>query len=213
MNSHPFLQKDNVREYLKALQQRDTQCEKKQFVDKGKDTLFNSYTEDEFEGIYCKLWARGTALSPECHFCIFVNILLGHYMLICGSDRCSAEILNLFIFEFKGEGPTCCMPLIFTTCTDKQNQYGCFKTIRALYNKKLLICMLSGLAFYLLYCWDFSNKPFSDFSKWLAQYNICLIKSSARDHKAAFLYNLQQKWVTKAFQNINIFLQKKTHIG
>jgi len=51
--------------------------------------------------------------------------------------------------------------------------------------------MLSGLAFYLLYRWDFSDEPFLYFSKRLAWYNIRLIKSSAGDCKAAFSYNLQ----------------------
>jgi len=67
-------------------------------------------------------------------------------------DRRAAKISDLFTFEFKGEGPTWCMPLIFTTWAGKQNQHGCLETIRALRNKKLLICMLSKLAFYLLYC-------------------------------------------------------------
>jgi len=120
-------------------------------------------------------------------------------MLTRGGDRRSAKILDLFTFEFKGEGPMRCMPLIFTTCASKQNQHGRLKTIRALHNKKPLICMLSGLAFYLLYYWDLSDEPFLDFSKRLAWYNIRLIKSSARDRKAAFLYNLQREWVAKAF--------------
>ena len=50
--------------------------------------------------------------------------------------------------------------------------------------------MLSRLAFYLLYCWDFSNKPFLNFNKQLMWYNIYLIKSSTGNYKAAFLYNL-----------------------
>jgi hypothetical protein len=49
MNSHPTLHKDNVKEYLKSLQQRDAQQAKKQFADKGRDTLLNGYIEDEFE--------------------------------------------------------------------------------------------------------------------------------------------------------------------
>ena len=48
INSHPSPQEDSVREYLKTLQQRDMQCKKEQFVDKGKDTLLDSYTKDEF---------------------------------------------------------------------------------------------------------------------------------------------------------------------
>ena len=51
MNSHLTPQEDNVREYLKTLQQRDAQREKEQFADKGRDTLLDSYTEDEFEQV------------------------------------------------------------------------------------------------------------------------------------------------------------------
>ena len=72
-------------------------------------------------------------------------------MLTRGGDRRAAEISDLFTFKFKGEGPTCCMPLIFTTRAGKQNQHGRLETIGALRNRKPLTCMLSGLAFYLLY--------------------------------------------------------------
>ena len=72
-------------------------------------------------------------------------------MLTCKGDRRSAKILDLFTFKFKGEGPSWCMPLIFTTKANKQNQYSRLEMIEALRNKKLLICILSRLAFYLLY--------------------------------------------------------------
>jgi len=86
-------------------------------------------------------------------------------MLTRGGDRPSTEISDLFTFEFKGEGPTRYIPLIFTTRVGKQNQYGRLKTIRALRNRKPLVCILSGLAFYLLYRWDLSMEPFPDFSR------------------------------------------------
>ena len=164
INSHQSLQKDNIREYLKVLQQKDMQQEKEQFVDKDRDTLLDRYTENKFKSIYHKLQAHRDSL-PECYFYILVDILLDHYILTHSSNRRFAEISDLFIFKFKREGPTHCMPLIFTIYTGKQNQHGCLKTIKALYNKKPLICMLSRLAFYLLYCWDLSNKLFPDFSK------------------------------------------------
>ena len=50
---------------------------------------------------------------------MLVDILLGHYILIRGSDRRSAKILDLFTFKFKGEGPTRYMPLIFTIRASK----------------------------------------------------------------------------------------------
>ena len=151
MNSHPSPREDSVREYPKTLQRRDAQREKEQFADKGRDTLLDGYTEDEFQNVCRELWASGAASSPECYFRTLVDILLGHYMLTRGGDRRSAEISDLFTFEFKGEGPTRCMPLIFTTRADKQNQHGRLETIGALRNRKPLVCMLSGLAFYLLY--------------------------------------------------------------
>ena len=212
INSHQSPREDNVREYLKVLQWRDAQRDKEQFADKGRDTLLDGYTEDEFENVCRELWSRGRS-SPECHFRTLVDILLGHYMLTRGGDRRSAEISDLFTFEFKGEGPTRCMPLIFTTRAGKQNQHGRLETIGALRNKKPLICLLSGLAFYLLYRWDISDEPFPDFSKRSAWYNIRLIKSSTRDREAAFSYNSQREWVTKAFEYVSIFSQKKTHIG
>ena len=83
---------------------------------------------------------------------MLVDILLSHYILTCSSGKYFTKILNLFTFKFKSEGPTYYIPLIFTTYASKQNQYSRLKTIRALYNKKPFIYMLSGLAFYLLYC-------------------------------------------------------------
>src|SRR5208282_4141691 len=88
MNSHLTPREDNVREYLKSLQRRDAQREKEQFADKGRDTLLDGYTEDEFERVCHELWSQGGSSpgsslgsSPECHFRTLVDILLGHYML------------------------------------------------------------------------------------------------------------------------------------
>jgi hypothetical protein len=134
-------------------------------------------------------------------------------MLTRGGDRRAAEISDLFTFEFKGQGPTRCMPLIFTTRAGKQNQHGRLETIGALRNRKLLTCVLSGLAFYLLYRWDLSDEPFPDFSRRAAWHNIRLIKGSVKNHEAAFSYNSQREWVAKAFCYAGITSQKKTHIG
>jgi len=128
----------------------------------------DSYTEDEFESVCRELWAKGAASSPECHLRTLVDILLGYYILTRGGDRRAAEISDLFTFEFKGEGPTRCMPLIFTTHAGKQNQYGRLETIGALRNRKPLTCILGSLAFYLLYYWDLTNEPFPDFSRYIA---------------------------------------------
>ena len=166
-----------------------------------------------FEKICHELWIQGAVSSPECHFRTLVDLLLGHYMLTRGGDRRTAEISDLFTFEFQGEGPTRCMPLIFTTRAGKQNQHGRLETIGALRHKKPLICMLSGLAFYLLCRWDLGEETFPDLSKRSAWYNIRLIKGSSSNPTAEFSYNSQREWVTRAFQYAGIHSQKKTHIG
>ena len=212
MNSHQSPREDNVREYLKTLQRRDAQREKEQFADKGRDTLLDGYNDNEFEAVCRELWTRG-ATSPECHLRTLVDILLGHYMLTRGGDRRVAEISDLFTFEFPGEGPTRCLPLIFTTREGKENQHGRLETIGALRNKKPLTCMLSGLAFYLLYRWDIGGEPFPDFSKRSMWYNIRLIKSSTANRTTAICYTTQRDWVAKAFRYAGIYSHKKTHIG
>jgi hypothetical protein len=51
INSHLSPREDSVRAYIKSLERRDTLRDREQFTDKGRDTLLDSYTEDEFEDI------------------------------------------------------------------------------------------------------------------------------------------------------------------
>jgi hypothetical protein len=164
INSHSSPREDNVRQYLKTLQRRDAQRKKELFEDKGKDTLLDGYDEEQF-GRVCESLGAHSDASPECHFRTLVDVLLSHYMLTRGGDRRAAEISDLFTFEFLGEGPIRCMPLIFTSRASKENQHGRLETAGALRHRKPLICMLSALAFYLLYRWDLTDEPFPDFSR------------------------------------------------
>jgi uncharacterized protein YciI len=213
MNNHPSPREDNVREYIRALQRRDAQRDREQFADKGRDTLLDGYTQQQFEAVCRELWAGGRS-SPECSLRTLVDVLLGHYMLTRGGDRRAAEISDLFTFEFTGEGSTRCMPLIFTTRESKQNQHGRLETIGALRHKNPLICMLSGLAFYLLYRWDLTDEPFPDFASRKAWYGIRLIKRSAGgDRWQPLSYTSQREYAAKAFQQVGVFSSKTTHIG
>ena len=214
INCHPSPREDTVRQYLKTLQRRDTKRQKDQFADKGRDTLLDGYSEQDFEQICHQLWAHSEK-SPECHFRTLVDLLLGHYMLARGGDRRAAEISDLFTFEFTGEGPTRCMPLIMTTRQSKVNQHGRLETAGALRNRNPQICPLSGLAFYLLCRWDLTDEPFPDFSNRSAWYNIRLLKGSAAGTSSAaqLAYNSQLEWVTKAFRYAGVVSRKKTHTG
>jgi hypothetical protein len=111
MNVYPSPREDNAREYIKSLQRRDTEQQKANYADKGRDTLLDGYSEEDLKRIAGELWSH-TAQSAECHLRTLVDLLLGHYMLTRGGDRRALEISDLFTFEFAGEGPTRCMPLL-----------------------------------------------------------------------------------------------------
>ncbi len=49
MNSHSFFYENNIREYFKFLQKRNTEHDHKQFVNKNRNTLLNKYNKNEFE--------------------------------------------------------------------------------------------------------------------------------------------------------------------
>jgi hypothetical protein len=59
-----------------------------------------------------------------------------------------------FAFGFKGEGPTHCMPLIFTARVGKQNQHGWLETIGAMRNE---VCLADWHIYYLFYRWDYNR--------------------------------------------------------
>ena len=92
------------------------------------------------------------------------------------------------------------MPLIFTTRAGKENQHGRLETAGALRNRKPLVCILGGLAFYLLFRWDLTDEPFPDFSRRSAWYETRLIKAISGDRTAVLAYNTQRVWVCKAFE-------------
>jgi hypothetical protein len=212
MNTHTTPRVDGVKDYLKLLQQRDTQRDREQFADKGRDTLLDGYSEGDLEKICCNLWARGQ-LSPECYLRTLVDLLLGHYMLTRGGDRRAAELSDLFTFELQGEGPTRCQPLILTTRASKQNQHGRLETMGALRHKNNpTVCVLSALAYYLLYRWDLTDEPFPDFSTRSAWYETRVIKRTSGDRTQELSYTSQREWMATAFREVGITTTMMTHV-
>jgi hypothetical protein len=84
-------------------------------------------------------------------------------------------------------------------------------------NKDPQICLLVGLALYLLYRWDLTDEPFPDLSGRPAWYNIRLLKASGAgagancSYTAPLAYNSQRDWVSKAFEYAGVISRKKTH--
>jgi hypothetical protein len=118
MNAHPSPREDNAREYIKSLQRWDTEQQKANYADKGRDILLDGYSEEDLKHIAGELWGH-TAQSAECYLQTLVDLLLGYYILTRGGDRRALEISDLFTFEFANEGPTRYIPLVITTQAGK----------------------------------------------------------------------------------------------
>lgn len=215
MNNHPSPRENTAREYVRTLQRQHAAQSRSGYADKGQDTLLDGYSGPELRTIAEKLWSQ-TATSPaSAEQCLrtLADLLLSHYMLARGNDRRAAEISDLFTFEFPGEGPTRCMPLIFTTRAGKTNQHGRLETAGALRSRDPSICLLGTIAFYLLFRWDLSPEPFPDFNSPRQWYGTRLIKAAGTDPCAGVSYNTQRSWVSRAFNFAGVISTKKTHAG
>ncbi len=215
MNNNPSPRETTAREYIRTLQRQHAAQSRSVYTDKGQDTLLDGYSEPELRKIAEKLWGQ-TAESPATtEQCLrtLTDLLLSHYMLARGNDRRAAEISDLFTFEFPGEGPTRCIPLIFTTRGGKTNQHGRLETAGALRSRDPDMCLLGALAFYLLFRWDLSPEPFPDFGSPRHWYSTRLIKAAGTDPSAGVSYNTQRSWVSRAFDSAGVVSVKKTHAG
>ena len=55
MNNHSFSHENNIRKYLKFLQQKNAKHDHEQFADKNRNILLNEYNKKKFEQIYHEL--------------------------------------------------------------------------------------------------------------------------------------------------------------
>ena len=65
MNSNPPPRAALAKDYIKALQRRDTDLAKQNYADKGRDTYLDGYSDAEFKDLCIALWkASSTSASP-----------------------------------------------------------------------------------------------------------------------------------------------------
>jgi hypothetical protein len=214
MNNHPSPRESLARSYIRSLQRTEAERNRATFADKGQDTLLDGYSEPELLLITQKLWSQTSERPARTEYLLrtITDLLLSHYMLARGDHRRAAEISDLFTFEFPGEGPTRCMPLIFTTRAGKTNQHGRLETAGALRSRDPAICLLGAVGFYLLFRWDLSPEPFPDFGSSQHWYNIRLLKAGT-DPTSGLSYCTQWLWICRAFELAGIISEKKTHAG
>jgi hypothetical protein len=220
INCFPKPCDDEVTKFIKALQRRDTQLDKLNYIDKGQGTYLDSYSERQFRELCIEVWKasgdpKQSRIQVTCYLRTLLDHLLGHFLLARGEDRRAAEISDIHTFEFPDQGVTRCYPLIMTMRGSKTNQFGRLETMGAFRNKDPFICAMGALGYYLLFRWDLTEEEFPDFTDRPRWYNIRLLLSAKPTQKGVtkkMAYSTQLDWTTKIFQLINLNTTKKTHL-
>jgi hypothetical protein len=76
MNSHPTPRDAAVRNLLRLHQQKDTERDRQQFTDKGRETLLDGYTEEQFEQTCSQIWMRKDE-STSCLLRTLLDLCIG----------------------------------------------------------------------------------------------------------------------------------------
>ena len=149
-------------------------CDKKRRadrVDRGSNTIIDTYSHDQFKEVCRAFWGNLTTVPLGIRLRSLADFLMRHHMLLRGQSTRHADLADLFTLPDLKEGITPCQPLILTMGHGKMNQYGKMEYAGALRNKDPVICPLGALAIYLFWRWEFSGEPFPNFSHRAAWYD------------------------------------------
>ena len=193
LNQHPNPRTNGKawKEAHAALRRSQHQTKREQYVDRGRGTLQDGYTRDQFVACLDGQWQTAAASQRhvEQHLRTACDLLLDHTMLLRGHSTRACQLPDLFTLEFQNEGVTPCWPVIMVMDQGKTNQFGKREYAACIRNKDVITCPVSALAFYLFYRWHHGGESFPDFTSRRHWYDIFLLKG--RDERREIAYDTQ----------------------
>ena len=100
-----------VRGFLKQHSRQRGKLDRKTYKDRGADGIQAGYLPDEWEHIQ-HLLLSGTAHMPAQNLRTCIDLLFGHYYLLCSENRCKIELADLSLLEYppsEGLTPYSCL--------------------------------------------------------------------------------------------------------
>ena len=93
-----------------ALKRGQHRTKREQYIDRGRGTLQDGYTRDQFIACLEGLWQAGleSRRHVEQHLRTACDLLLDHTMLLRGHSTRACQLPDLFTLEFENEGVTPC---------------------------------------------------------------------------------------------------------
>ncbi|OWZ01332.1 hypothetical protein PHMEG_00027305 [Phytophthora megakarya] len=175
VNGHPTPRDDAVRALIKMVEFDDESRKRKNFADRGSDTLLDGYTtNDQIQNISTYFWAmrrdHGTNLRNLLAF------LLSHYALMRGESARKMELADLHSIRLENEGYSPCRAVVMIKRQGKTNQVGRTEVGACMRNKKVQICPTGFWAFTFFWRCHCDQEPFPDFSRSETWYPVKLLK-------------------------------------
>ncbi|OWZ02399.1 hypothetical protein PHMEG_00026051 [Phytophthora megakarya] len=211
INNHPSPRDDAVVMLLKVTEYEEDDRRRKNFDDRGTDTMLDGYTTTEqIENIAVFFW--GNSREPGTSFRNLHAFLLSHYALMCGESTRRMELADLHSIVLENEGYSACRVLVMIMRQGKTNQVGRLEVGECMRNKLVQICPHGLLDFYLFWRWHVEGEPFPDFTRSENWYPIKLLKTG-KDPTKEMSYKVHHDAIAAALQHIGLRGRAKTHVG
>jgi hypothetical protein len=123
------------------------------------------YTTEQFLHLQDQLLLSAQS-SAQQSLWTCLDLLLRHYLFLCGDNRQAAELSELFVLQYPAsKGPTPCWVLVLQNEQSKTNQQGDLLYSGAMRHWNPRLCTMGALAQYLFWRWHISGEPALNFQR------------------------------------------------
>jgi hypothetical protein len=178
-----------VRGFLEQRGRQRSKLDRASYKDRGSDGIQAGYSPDEWQRIQ-DLLLSGAAYTPQ-NFRTRVDLLFGHYYLLCGENRRKMELADLSLLDYPpSEGPTVCGCLVSLLQDGKMNKTARKEFMGALWHKDPLLCTQGALAQLFFWRWHIAGEPAPSFQQRKDWYKIKVLVGRDCEEELSYLTQL-----------------------
>lgn len=195
-----------MRTFLDTLEKTRAQTKRKNYEDRGKNTLNDGYTKAELEKVSKYfLTEKNSPTGSRDRLCF----LLSHAMLCRSETTLGMQFADLFSILIENQGVSECVSLVATITFGKTNQHGKIEYGSSVRHRQVEVCSVGALAINLFSRFHFENEPFPDFTGRSSWYDTYVIKGE--NQFTPIEYSTQHKIYVETFKKVGIHTSKVTH--
>ena len=216
-NTHPSPRGVMLHTVLDNRLRGESKRRKQQYVDRGANTLMDTYDDDSIRKLVQAGW-KGWESQPKANHASInsflrtgLDFILAHNMILRGEVRRQIELADLFTLELQNEGPTPCMAVVLLMDNGKTNQRGRTEYAVIARHKDVSLCAQAMLAFYLFYRWEVVREAPPRFQQNQEWYDMKLFPGA--NATARLSYDSHLKWTNELYAAADLSFLKKTHLG